>query len=130
MSVTAEESNLDRGSAGAAGMSDSLMATESPPRPRDAGPGPKHPLNRPIPPKLYRIGEIVDYTGVSRQTIHNYTTMGLITESRRSGGGHRLYDESVFARLDLIAEMKRQRRTMRDIRSHFERLDGDRFDCG
>jgi hypothetical protein len=75
------------------------------------------------PPKLYRIGEIVDYCGVSRQTIHNYTTMGLITESRRSGGGHRLYGEEVFSRLDLIAEMKRLRKSMREIQRQCLRLD-------
>jgi len=78
---------------------------------------------RPIPPKLYRISEIVEYSGVSRQTIHNYTTMGLITEARRTAGGHRLYEASVFARLDLIEEMKRQKRTMREIRTHLARLD-------
>jgi len=76
-----------------------------------------------MPPKLYRIGEIVDYIGVSRQTIHNYTTMGLITESRRTGGGHRLYDESVFARLELIADLKRQNRSLREIRRHCAMLD-------
>ncbi len=77
---------------------------------------------RPIPPKLYRIGEIVEYTGLSRQTVHNYTIMGLITEARRSAGGHRLYEESVFERLDVIEELKRQRKTMREIRGHFAGL--------
>ena len=76
------------------------------------------------PPKLYRVGEIVRHTGFSRQTIHNYTTMGLLTESRRTMGGHRLYDEVVFFRLDLIAQLKRQRKTMREIRGHFAALDG------
>ena len=83
-------------------------------------PGPA--ARRPIPPKFYHIGEIVDYSGVSRQTIHNYTIMGLITEARRSGGGHRLYDESVFHRLELIAEMKRRRKSLREIRGRFARL--------
>jgi len=53
---------------------------------------------------------------VSRQTIHNYTTMGLITERRRTPGGHRLYDESVFSRLDRIEQLKRRRRSLRQIR--------------
>lgn len=78
---------------------------------------------RPIPPKLYRISEIVEYSRVSRQTIHNYTTMGLITEARRTRGGHRLYDESVFARLDLIEELKGRNRSLRDIRTHFAEFD-------
>ena len=43
------------------------------------------PTGRQRPPKLYRIGEVVDYSGVSRQTIHNYATMGLIRESRWTG---------------------------------------------
>ena len=78
---------------------------------------------RAIPPKLYRVSEIVDYSGVSRQTVHNYTTMGLITESRRTAGGHRLYDESVFSRLDRIEELKRESKTLREIRMHLARLD-------
>jgi len=78
---------------------------------------------RAIPPKLYRIGELVEYSGVSRQTIHNYTTMGLLKESCWTGGGHRLYDESVFSRLDAIAEMRMQRRSLQYIRRHFAQLD-------
>ena len=76
-----------------------------------------------IPPKLYRIGEVVDYTGVSRQTIHNYTTMGLLQEHRRTAGGHRLYAASVFERLDRIVELKSRRKSLRDIRDHFAHSD-------
>ncbi len=75
------------------------------------------------PPKLYRIGELVDYCGVSRQTIHNYTTMGLLRETRWTDGGHRLYDEAVFDRLDQIAELKSQRVPLGDIREHFTKID-------
>ena len=78
---------------------------------------------RPIPPKLYRIGEVVGYSGVSRQTIHNYTTMGLLKEHCWTEGGHRLYDESAFERLDEIAELKAQHKSLRDIREHFALLD-------
>ncbi len=79
---------------------------------------------RPIPPKLYRIGEVVDYSGMSRQTIHNYTTMGLLQESRWTEGGHRLYDESVFERLDKIAELKAQNKSLQEIRRYFVKFDG------
>jgi len=61
------------------------------------------------PRKLYRIGEIVRHTGLSRQTVHNYTVMGLISENTWTDGGHRLYDESVFQRLAEIEDMKRTR---------------------
>ena len=79
--------------------------------------------HRSKPLKLYRIGEVVEYAGLSRQTIHNYTTMGLLCEKQWSPGGHRLYDESVFERLDKIAELKSQRRSLGYIREHFAHID-------
>ena len=68
-----------------------------------------------VPVKLYRVGELVRYTPFSRQTIHNYTTMGLIREKERTEGGHRLYDESVFGRLSRIMEL-RQTKSLDEIR--------------
>jgi DNA-binding transcriptional MerR regulator len=81
------------------------------------------PAQRGRPPKLYRIGEVVDYCGVSRQTIHNYTTMGLLHESRWTAGGHRLYDETVFERLDKIEEFKAANKSLQDIREYFVKLE-------
>ena len=68
-----------------------------------------------IPVKLYRIGELVNCTPFSRQTIHNYTTMGLIREAQWSKGGHRLYGESVFRRLSRIIDLKKTK-TLAQIR--------------
>ena len=68
-----------------------------------------------IPAKLYRIGELVSYTPFSRQTIHNYTIMGLIREAQWTEGGHRLYDESVFRRLSRILQLKKTK-TLAEIR--------------
>ncbi len=68
-----------------------------------------------IPVKLYRIGELVNYTPFSRQTIHNYTIMGLIRETKWTEGGHRLYDESVFERLSEIIQLKKTK-TLIEIR--------------
>jgi len=59
------------------------------------------------PPKLYRIGELVRYSPLSRQTIHNYTIMGLIHEEQWTEGGHRLYGESVFEELARIIELRK-----------------------
>lgn len=67
------------------------------------------------PTKLYRIGELVRHTPFSRQTIHNYTIMGLIRECEWTEGGHRLYDESVFARLAQILELKKTK-TLQEIK--------------
>ena len=60
-----------------------------------------------IPAKRYRIGEIVRCSPFSRQTIHNYTIMGLIREAEWTEGGHRLYDETVFEQLSRIVELRK-----------------------
>ena len=67
------------------------------------------------PAKLYRIGDLVRNTPFSRQTIHNYTIMGLIREVEWTQGGHRLYDESVFDRLSRIMTL-RKTKTLSQIR--------------
>ncbi|MCK4913709.1 MAG: MerR family transcriptional regulator [Planctomycetes bacterium] len=78
-----------------------------------------------IPTKLYRIGELVRYTPFSRQTIHNYTIMGLIREVQWTEGGHRLYDESVFQRLSKIVQLKRTKTLVeiKDILSREETVE-------
>ncbi len=68
-----------------------------------------------VPPKLFRIGEVVRYSNFSRQTIHNYTTMGLIHERERTDGGHRMYGEEVFQSLAVIKQMK-DSKTLSQIR--------------
>ncbi len=56
--------------------------------------------------KLYKIGELIERSGLSRQTLHNYTMLGLIESARRTPTGHRLYDETTFERLDRIKELR------------------------
>ena len=68
-----------------------------------------------VPAKLFKIGEIVQHTRVSRQTIHNYTIMGLIKEAGWTQGGHRLYDEQVFHRLSQIMAL-RKTKTLSEIK--------------
>ncbi len=68
---------------------------------------------RPI--KLFKIGEVMEYSGLSRQTIHNYTMLGLIKPARRTKAGHRLYGEEVFERLEKIQQLKRDH-TLSQIR--------------
>jgi len=72
------------------------------------------------PVKRFRIGEVVRFSGLSRQTVHNYTIMGLICEDERTEGGHRLYSESVFHTLARI-ERLRATCTLREIRSILDR---------
>ena len=84
-------------------------------------------LKKTPPVKRYRIGEVSRFSGLSRQTVHNYTIMGLITEQEWTEGGHRLYDESVFHALARIEQLKRtmslrEMRTMLDSERSIQRV--------
>jgi DNA-binding transcriptional MerR regulator len=71
---------------------------------------------RPLPEKLYRIGEIMEHSGLSRQTLHFYATIGLIKEKRRTPSGYRLFPPSVFADLDSVRALQKKGFTLREIR--------------
>jgi len=73
--------------------------------PLAGGARPHGPLPHP-PRKLYRVSEIAEHLGITRQTLHNYATIGLITEEDRTPGGQRLFGESVFDRLVIIQRLK------------------------
>ena len=70
--------------------------------------------------KLFKIGEVMQYTGLSRQTVHNYTLTGLIQEARRTASGHRLYDEAVFDRLEEIKTLQSKNYTLMQIKKLLE----------
>lgn len=70
--------------------------------------------------KLFKIGEVIQYTGLSRQTIHNYTLTGLIQEAKRTASGHRLYDEHVFERLEQIKILQSKNYTLLQIKKILE----------
>jgi DNA-binding transcriptional MerR regulator len=70
--------------------------------------------------KLFKIGEVMEYSGLSRQTIHNYTMANLIFEARRTPSGHRLYDESVFDRLEKIKVLQSKNYTLSQIKKLLE----------
>ncbi|MHC4936944.1 MAG: helix-turn-helix domain-containing protein [Planctomycetota bacterium] len=72
--------------------------------------------------KLFKIGEVMAHTGISRQTLHNYTMLGLITEEERTESGHRLYGEEVFERLARIHELKAEN-SLKVVREILDRED-------
>jgi len=74
----------------------------------------------PKPEKLYKIGEIIEATKLSRQTIHNYTVAGLISEAKRTPSGHRLYSEEVFDHLEKIKVLQEKNYTLLQIKKLFE----------
>lgn len=68
------------------------------------------------PAKFYKMGEVMEATKLSRQTIHNYTVAGLISEAKRTPKGHRLYNEDVFDRLDKIKTLQTKNYTLSQIK--------------
>lgn len=68
-----------------------------------------------LPEKLYRISDLVEFSGLSRQMLHNYVVMGLIEEKRRTSGGHRLFGKEAFSRLRQIMRMRRKGMSLLEI---------------
>lgn len=66
--------------------------------------------------KLFKIGEVMEYSGLSRQVIHNYTQLELIYEAKRTPSGHRLYAEDTFKRLEKIKKLQSQGKTLLEIK--------------
>ena len=64
--------------------------------------------------KLFKIGEVAEYSGLSRQTVNYYSVLGILREAGRTKAGHRLYDESVFDDIDRLRELK-PTKTLREI---------------
>jgi DNA-binding transcriptional MerR regulator len=67
------------------------------------------------PRKLWKIGEIARHMNLSRQTIHNYTLLGLIAEEERTESGHRLYGDSVWKSLARIERLKQEGKSLSEI---------------
>lgn len=72
-----------------------------------------------VPPKLYKVGDVSRATGLSRQTIHNYTQAGLIHAAERTPTGHRLYGEDTFARLYRV-KLYRIHHTMEEVKAKID----------
>ncbi len=54
----------------------------------------------------YTVDDVVRRLGVTPRTLHYYEEVGLIAPFGRTGGGHRLYDDEVIARLSHILRLK------------------------
>lgn len=66
--------------------------------------------------KLFKIGEVMEHSGLSRQVIHYYTQLELIKEARWTKTGHRLYGEEVFRRLKRIKALRGKGKTLMQIK--------------
>lgn len=65
--------------------------------------------------KPLKVGELAHRTGVSVRTLHFYDQRGLLSPSRRSASGHRLYGVADIARLQRIRSLQQLGLTLEDI---------------
>ena len=68
----------------------------------------------------YKTGEVLDKTGISRQVLQQYITMGLVKEEGQTEGGHRIFGENTIKRIRLIKKLNKSGYTLRDIKETFK----------
>lgn len=58
------------------------------------------------PPRLRRIGEAAEATGLTQRTIRYYEELGLLKPAAHVSGGNRRYDDEDLERLQLIKRLR------------------------
>jgi DNA-binding transcriptional MerR regulator len=66
--------------------------------------------------RLWKVGELAKQTGLTVRTLHHYDEIGLLTPSRRSASGYRLYDGDDIARLLQILSLRQLGFSLDEIR--------------
>lgn len=56
--------------------------------------------------RSFKVGELARQTGLTVRTLHHYDEIGLLSPSRRTGSGHRLYGDEDLARLLQILSLR------------------------
>lgn len=56
--------------------------------------------------RTWKVGELAQDTGLTVRTLHHYDRIGLLSPSRRSPAGHRLYAGADIVRLQQIMSLK------------------------
>ena len=69
--------------------------------------------------ELYKAGELSRRTGLSRQALHQYALLGLLTPVEMTKGGQRLFAANAVERVELIRKLCACGYTLRDIREIF-----------
>ncbi len=74
-------------------------------------------------PAAMKVGELAKRTGLSVRTLHHYGEIGLLSPSRRSPAGHRLYTAGEIARLQQITSLRQLGFSLGEIRDCLDRPD-------
>jgi DNA-binding transcriptional MerR regulator len=71
--------------------------------------------------RLWKVGELAKQAGLTVRTLHHYDEVGLLSPSRRSEGGYRLYDGDDVARLLQILSLRQLGFSLEEIRDCLSR---------
>jgi MerR family transcriptional regulator, thiopeptide resistance regulator len=74
-------------------------------------------------PASWKVGELARLTGLSVRALHYYDEIGLLSPSRRTDAGHRLYTTADVVRLQQIKSLQQLGFTLREVRDCLERPD-------
>ncbi|MBI3724696.1 MerR family transcriptional regulator [bacterium] len=69
--------------------------------------------------KLMKTSEVLERSGVTRQMLYLYSTMGLIEEVEMTAAGHRLYGKETLARLKIIRDALETGYSLKDVKEIF-----------
>ena len=75
------------------------------------------------PPAAWKVGELARRTGLSVRTLHYYDEIGLLSPSRRTDSGYRLYTAEDVVRLQQIKSLRALGFSLREIRGCLDRPD-------
>ena len=77
------------------------------------------------------IGEIAQYSGMSKDTIRWYEKVGLIKSenTRRNSSNYRVYDQETLDTLILIKQSKSFGFSLREIREMLELIEYEKLNC-
>lgn len=69
----------------------------------------------------WKVGQLARSTGLSVRTLHHYDHIGLLSPSRRSASGHRLYADGDVVRLQQIVSLRSLGLPLEEIREMLDR---------
>ena len=75
------------------------------------------------------IGELVERTGLNRETVRFYERRGLLDPARRDSSGYRRYDEASLARVRFIRRAQSLGLSLREIAGLIDLTQSPRVDC-
>jgi MerR family transcriptional regulator, copper efflux regulator len=76
-----------------------------------------------------KIGQVSEYSGLPVKTIRFYCDQGLISPSKRSEGGYRLFDKSVYTELALIRTLRTMEVPLSELRRILEERRSGLYNC-